>query len=229
MRINNLITTVPEQAIFDDYARWAPTHIVRKPPDAQFPNLPGPIDYVLETPVNAGQKRTSGIDMDLHWRLPANAFGRIELSLSGTYLLTYRASDFEDVAPGTADEATGNSALSRWRRYAALDWSRGPWGATLAHTLQSGYSECDPKTLDDFGHRNGRRHVEAYAIFDLLLRYQGVRNLKLQLGVRNLFDRPPPTALASSRFQVGYDPDVWRSARPHGPRIAALDLPLIAA
>jgi iron complex outermembrane recepter protein len=207
VRIDDLITVVPFDAIFNDYARWAPTLVVRKPPDAQYPNLPGPIDYIVQTPINAGQKRTSGIDLDLRWRLPASAWGRWALSLSGTYLLTYKASEFEQVAPGTADNVNGYGALPRWRHYAALDWSNGAWGATLAHTYQNPYTETDLKSCDSSGTNcTGRRTVASNSVIDLLARFEGIRKLRTQLGVRNLFDRAPPSAYATGGFQVGYDP-----------------------
>ncbi len=206
VRIENLITVVPLDAIFGDYARWAPTLVVRKAPDAQFPNLPGPIDYIVQTPVNAGQKRTSGVDLDLRYRLPSSGSGRWAVMLNGTYLLTYKASEFEQVSPGKADDAYGYGALPRWRHYATVDWSRGDWGATLAHTYQTSYSEIDLTTCDSSGVCSGRRQVGSNSIIDLLVRYEGVRHLKLQFGVRNLFDRAPPSAYRTGGFQIGYDP-----------------------
>ena len=60
-------------------------------------------------------------------------------------------------------------AISRWRHYAQLDWTRGGWGATLAQTFQNGYTE--PSDVDD----SGERRVGSYSIWDLQGRYTGSR------------------------------------------------------
>jgi iron complex outermembrane receptor protein len=207
VRIEDLIVTVPLDAILTDYGKWAPTHVFRRPADPATPGLPGPIDYLLNTPVNAGSKTTSGFDVDARWRSPAGPWGRLAVSVSGTYLLRYAASDFEAAAPGTADLATGKGALSRWRHYAAFDWSQGAWGATLAQTFQLGHTEYDYLTLDRAtGIFGGLRRVGSYSAWDLQARYTGLKNLTAGVGIRNLFDRDPPQSYGPSTFQRGYDP-----------------------
>jgi hypothetical protein len=57
---------------------------VRKPPDAQYPNLPGEIAYVIENLINAGTLQTSGIDVDLKLRAPPTPIGQFAFGLSGT-------------------------------------------------------------------------------------------------------------------------------------------------
>ncbi|MCM2328604.1 MAG: TonB-dependent receptor [Lysobacter sp.] len=206
VRIDDLITVVPENAIFTDYDRWAPTHVFRRPPDAANPGLPGMIDYVLGTPVNAGSRTTTGFDLDVRLRFPAADWGRIGVSFSGTYVLEYEASEFEAAGPGTADLVTGVGAISRWRHYATIDWSRGEWGATLAQTFQLGHEEADPRTCDPFtGRCTGTRRVGSLSVWDLQARYTGVKDLAVSAGVRNLFGRDPPAAYGPTTFQRGYD------------------------
>jgi iron complex outermembrane receptor protein len=207
IRIEDLIVTVPINAIFSDYARWSPTHVFRLPTDPAQPGLAGPIDYILATNVNAGTRETAGFDLDVRYRLPASRWGRFSASLTGTYVTEYEASEFEDAAPGTADLVTGIGAISRWRHYFALDWSWGDWGATLAQTFQLGYDEtdlttCDPATFVC----PGRRRVGSLSLWDLQVRYTGVKGLTASAGIRNLFDRDPPTASSAQTFQIGYDP-----------------------
>jgi iron complex outermembrane receptor protein len=207
VRIEDLLTIVPTDAIFSDYARWAPTHVFRKPPDAAYPQLPGPIDYILGTQVNAGSRTTSGIDLDVQLRFPPQPWGRVTGSLSGTYVLDYEASEFEGVSPGTADLVTGTGAIARWRHYAAIDWSQGAWGATLAQTFQNGHDEYDLTTRDpQTGVATGFRRVGSYSVWDLTGRYTGIKGLAATVGIRNLFNRDPPQAWASSAFQRGSDP-----------------------
>ncbi len=43
-------------------------------------------------------------------------------------------------------------------------------------------------------------------IYDLNVAYTGVKNLRLALGVKNLFDKNPPICVPmSNQFQAGYD------------------------
>ena len=208
VRIDDLITVVPYEAIlFTDYDRWAPTHVFRRPATPDYPNLPGPIDYLLGTPVNAGSRRTAGFDVDLRLRFPAAEWGQVTASLSGTYVTQYEASEFEAVSPGTADLVNGTGAIARWRHYATIAWSKGPWGATLAQTFQLGHKEYDLLTLDpDTFRYSGFRRVGSYSVWDLQARYGGIKGLTASLGIRNLFDRDPPQAYGPNTFQRGYDP-----------------------
>lgn len=206
VKIDDLITMVPLDAIQSDFARWAPTHVVRKPPQPEYPGLPGPIAYVDQTLVNGGRLETSGVDVDLRHRLPADDLGRFALGFTGTYIIDYAATDFTAASPGRADPL-GNGAISRWRHYASIDWSRGPWGATLAQNFQLHHDQADPLSCDPAtGACPGLRRVGSYSVVDLQGRYEGFRGLTLSAGVRNLLDRAPPLSVGSSSFQIGYEP-----------------------
>jgi iron complex outermembrane receptor protein len=210
--IGNVIATVGLDAIFHDYAQWGPSYVVRKPPDAQYPDLPGPIDYVVQTQTNVGRITTSGLDLNLRWQGRTTPLGKLSLNLDGTYVLDYQHKDFASLADASgvgtrADFANG--VIARYRQYAQLDWTRGAWGATLANTFQSGYRECDLLTLDENDRCTSTREVASYTVWDLQGRYTGFRNATLTLGVQNLFDRAPPLSNASATsgtFQAGIDP-----------------------
>jgi iron complex outermembrane receptor protein len=205
VKIDELLSIVPLGSIQDDFQRWAPTLVARKPPQPDYPGLPGPIDYVDQTTVNAGKLETSGIDLDVRYRFPPGDLGRFSVGLTGTYILEYKATDFTAASPGRQDPL-GNGAISRWRHYATIDWSRGPWGATVAQNFQLGYSEDDPLTCDpSTGTCTGSRRVGSYSVIDLQGRYTGVRNLTLSIGVRNVLDRAPPLATGGTQFQIGYE------------------------
>ncbi len=48
--------------------------------------------------------------------------------------------------------------------------------------------------------------MPSQALYDANVAYTGVKNLKLSLGVRNLFDKDPPMFIpTSNQFQAGYD------------------------
>jgi iron complex outermembrane receptor protein len=201
--IRNLITAISDSTIFSDFARYAPTQVVRGPVDPHFPNLPGPILFVLENTVNVGKQSTSGVDVDLTYRFPSTSVGRVTAKYNATYTLswkqqTFDSTDYPDFV-GQGGSLTGFQAIPRYRHYATIDWNSGPWGATLAQNFQDSYKEADFVT-------GGERRVAPYEIYDIQGRWSGMKNLTLKLGIRNLLDRAPPLSNQENTFQAGYDP-----------------------
>jgi iron complex outermembrane receptor protein len=206
---SNVIQTLSEQQLFDEFAHWAPTNVVRGPVDPAYPGLPGPIVSVFLGNENLGDLRTSGYDVDLQWRGHATSLGRFSFTFNGTYVTTYKL----DFGTGQFSSGLGNNEVNgpvpRWRHYGSVTWSNGLWSATLAQTFQSDYSECDQLTVDpdnSLCEGTGTRHVGTYNVWDIQGQYTGFKNTKLVLGIKNLFDRPPPFTQAGGGFSGGYDP-----------------------
>jgi len=209
VEVKNVITDFPEEEIFANYPRWASTRVVRRPPDAQYPNLPGTIDYLILNFVNVGKLQTSGVDANIEYRAPPTSLGQFTFALNGTYVFDYKQTSFDgtQLVSYAGKRGVLDGAIARWRHYAQLNWTKGPWGATLANTYQTGYSEPDLTTCDDEGlNCAGNRRVGSYSIWDLQGRYTGFQALTLTLGIRNLADTRPPVSNQSFDFQVGYDP-----------------------
>ena len=211
IEVRNLIQLFDPTSILDNAELLPPSFVVRAPPDAQFPALPGRIVQVVSIPTNLGQLRTSGLDADIRYRPPATSVGQFTFALSGTYVLDYRLTGANDTPfPAGAGQRGASGAISRWRHFATLDWTFGAWGATLANNFQLGYSE--PCILDPFdGHSLDAsgcmtRRVGSYSVWDLQVRCGGFANTTLTLGVRNLLDTAPPLTNQQGAFQVGYDP-----------------------
>jgi iron complex outermembrane receptor protein len=202
IRNRGVIGSLNEFDVFGNLDRYGTTNIVRGPVDPAFPNLPGPIETVVLVNENLGNLRTSGVDVDLAWRSSSSPLGLVAFRLNGTYVIDWRLrfGDVEIGGPGTSF----NGAMPRWKHYAALDWTRGPWSATLAHNFQTGYTEPD---FTQCGGDCGQRRVGDSSTWDAQLAYTGWRDVTLTAGVKNLFDRNPPVSYTGSgRFQVGYDP-----------------------
>ena len=143
VRVENTINRVPTDVILGpDHAVWAPGYVVRGPPDAQYPDLPGKIAYVVQYPTNVGTITTSGIDINLQWRGTETSIGRFSLSVNGTYVIDFSQSGYESASvPPSVGTRGLFGAIARYRQYGQLNWTSGPWGATLANTYQSGYME----------------------------------------------------------------------------------------
>jgi len=93
--------------------------------------------------------------------------------------------------------------IPRWRHFLSLDWRLAPWNLTLVQQYQRGYEDLT-------GNRppNPPHHVGDYSLFHLYGSYTMKENLRLTLGIRNLFDKNPPYSNVGGRsyFQAGYDP-----------------------
>jgi iron complex outermembrane receptor protein len=208
VEVRNVVDTLGIDTIFADPNLTA-AYVVRKPPDANYPELPGVIDYVVQYATNIGTLRTSGVDANLRWRGPTTAVGQFSADLDATYVLDYEHTGFASpAAPGKVGVRPDNGlgAIARYRHYAPLNWAYGPWGATLANTFQSGYEELNPLTCDADFTVCGTRHVSSYSVWDIQGRYTGFKNATFALGVRNLFDRQPPVSNQVTAFQAGIDP-----------------------
>lgn len=159
---------------------------------------------------NVGSAKVSGVDLDMNFR-EALVGGRVDLRLNGTYMIKY-----DQTTPGgtlskkvgTVVDPNGDPVLDadtggvilRWRHLLSATYSSGPWSYTLAQNWRTGY-EAGRRQID------GERHfVPSESLFDAQVAYTGVKNMKLSLGVKNLFDKDPPLYTpVSNQFQAGYD------------------------
>ena len=95
----------------------------------------------------------------------------------------------------------------RWKHYLSATWSTANWAVTFAQNYCHGYR--DGNDLDNNPHR-----VPAQSTYDALVAFTGIKNLKVALGARDLFDKDPPLFIpTSNEFQAGYDITQYD---PHG-------------
>ncbi len=189
------------------------SYVTRGAVDPAFPTLPGPIASIDQTNLQTGKTKVAGFDIDASWRFPLGELGRFTLGMSGTYFTQYDTENPDGSFTGGIDQinATTGGVVPRWKHYLSLNWTRGPWSATLAQNFQKGYhdipgtnEDTDPTTNPGFQ----PRRVGSYVTYDAQASYAGIERLKLTLGVRNLFDRDPPYTNSGGQisFQSGYDP-----------------------
>ena len=204
--LGNVIDTLQAEEIFANYSFWGPTNVVRKPPDPQFPNLPGEIDHLIENQINRGTISTSGVDADTEFAAPATPIGSLSFRLTGTYTLDYsRAGINTTLFPTGVGTRGPGGAIVRWSHVATLDWSSGRWGATLTQWFQDGYREVDFLSCNQNFNCPGTRRVRSYSLWNLQGRYE-IKSVTASLGIRNLLDTPPPVSNQGQTLQVGIDP-----------------------
>jgi iron complex outermembrane receptor protein len=97
-------------------------------------------------------------------------------------------------------DADSGGVILRWKHRLSATYSTGPWAVTFAQNFYTGYRTGD-RQID------GERHdVPDQSIYDLNVAFTGIKNLRLALGVKNLFDKNPPIFVpVSNQFQGGYD------------------------
>jgi iron complex outermembrane receptor protein len=199
-RIEKTNTIVsPEGLYFSDPAKYA-SYITRDP-KALSPAIPGFIVEIDGRLRNAGELKTSGLDLSLNWRGANTDYGRFSAYLNGTYVIDFEVADFAGAEPVSGvGKFAGDQVVQRWRHTAGVTFDSGPFSTTLTQTYYTGYE--DQKPLAD----GSMRQVKSYQLFDLTGSYQYSKALKFRAGVKNLLDTPPPVSNQVYSFLAGYDP-----------------------
>jgi iron complex outermembrane recepter protein len=180
--------------------------VTRGPVQPQFPTIPGPITQIDQRFLNIGKVEIAGYDINIKATSPATDFGRFSFNLDGTYYDKYDVQNTDGSFTGTVSNALGaavSGIVPRYKQYATVTWTRGPWSATLGNQYQSSYIDVGTD-IDD----NPRR-VSTLSLWDLYASYTGFKNWRLAIGVQNLFDKNPPFTNQQTTFQVGYDPTYY--------------------
>ncbi|MDQ2917583.1 MAG: TonB-dependent receptor [Casimicrobiaceae bacterium] len=205
---------IAQQTILADLAQFG--HLVtRGAPTPDFPNLAGPISAISQTYTNLTAVRLQGLDLEAAYRTPIQNWGRLSFNLNGTYYLRYDNKNPDGTWQGNVGTllnsviVTNTGIVPRWKHYVSATWDQGPWSATLAQTFQTSYTDsafADQLVADV---PSIPRTVGSLSIWDLQGTYSGFKNLKLTLGVKNLFDRNPPLTNQGFTFQAGFDPSYY--------------------
>ncbi len=190
------------ETILMDQARFGGL-ITRGPVQPEFPNIPGPILAVDQRFINLGEEKIRGFDIDMKGNLPPTPWGRFDFTYAGTYYQKFDVLQIDGTFGGFVANQLGASTSGvtpRFKHYATGSWTYGPYSATLGHTYVTSYVDVGTD-----GNDNPRR-VGNLSLWDLYTSYTGFKNLKLVLGVKNLFDTNPPFTNQQTTFQVGFDP-----------------------
>lgn len=208
IRINNYISTPTEQEIVDGFRRGDPAYAGLVTVDAS-----NNITSIIATTQNAGTADVQGVDLAANFRQSLNDYGKVDVSLNGTYM-----NKFDQTSPGgqlfgkvgtlvnniggtntAVIGANNGGVVLRWKHQLAGTWTYGNWATTLIQNYSTGYQTKD--RMD--GNPN---FISASQIYDMNLAYRGIKNAVFSVGVKNLFDKKPDTFVpVSNQFQSGYD------------------------
>ena len=170
----------------------------------------GDVDTIDQHLSNTGGAKVQGIDVDLRWR-ESYGSARLDVGLLGTYMikfdettpsgaLSHKISTIVDETGAPVSGAENGGVVLRWKHVLSGTWTDGPWAFTLTQNFATGY-EAGNRQID------GVRHfMPSLTIYDANIAFTGVKNLRLAVGARNLFDKDPAIFVpASNQFQAGYD------------------------
>jgi iron complex outermembrane receptor protein len=174
----------------------------------------GTIDHIVASQANRGQTRIRGADIAGSYRFPQTSIGTFDAKLDATWYHKYEFQSERDgpwlsnvgiiTNDGRYGSAGPNAGLAgmpqvnpRWKYTAALTYSTGDWKATLSQRFNSALTDMTP--------RDGSRltKVDKYSQFNVNVRYAGIRNTVVSLGVNNITNEWPPLT-ANSIYTGGY-------------------------
>jgi len=231
VKIDHAIITLDAQTVVNLAAAGNPVYAPLVTRDGS-----GNITNIVANNVNSGGVTTAGIDLDVKWQGLRTSAGQFGAELAGTWIQKYDLTTIDgtvqhsvgrttDPTDSAINAVTNGGLIFRWRHALTVNWKYGAYGLALTQNYQSGYrdappaiNDCDPTdyTPPDAPPlicHTGRR-VSSFQTFDLQGEYDGVKNMSLRLGLKNMFNRQPfPVTTNGIYFQTGYDP-TWYD--PHG-------------
>jgi iron complex outermembrane recepter protein len=155
--------------------------------------------FITDPTVNEGELFTKGIDVKGSYRVPMANMGSWLMSLEGTRLQSLQTTP----VPGFGSYdcvglfgATCGAADPKWRHVANATWNT-PWDG-LDINLRWRYigsQKSEQLTNNPFLAGNAYlplSQIPAFNYFDLTGTFNLAKNVRLQLGVNNLFDKAPP-------------------------------------
>lgn len=205
VNVTNILAQPSTQEVVSGFRRGDPAY-------ANLVTLSGnDIDTVKVIYANTGTADVRGVDLFALYRLNTGSTGKFDFSLNGTYM-----QKFDQTSPGgdlshkvgTIVDADGNPVLGaanggvvlRWKHALSTTWTLNKLAVTLTQNYSSRY-ETGHRAVDDV-----RNFISAQSLYDLNLSYKAVKNLNLNFGVRNLFNKQPEIFVpVSNQFQGGYD------------------------
>lgn len=147
--------------------------------------------------INIGEQSTNGIDLGGAFITELGA-GRLTLALTYSRLLEYERVELNSA--GTAfvtRDLAGEYEFPEDRALLSADWDGGGWGVYGSLAYIGPFEDTPDIDFDgtlDYD-TNESREVGSFTTLNLQLRYTGIENVKLLLGIDNAFDEEPPFAI----------------------------------
>lgn len=181
--------------------------VVRDTPTPQdvAAGIPGRLLQLDISRLNFGRLKTSGVDVEASYEF-GTALGRFTQRLSATWVNEFSAVDVPTTAPiERVGIANPSGSIPRWRVVGTLGWKNGGVGLSTTIDWLPAYMDANGSGL--IGRKLPARTLvdlqASFAMDELLGSSPLWDDLKLQAGVKNVFDELPP--FADIGFAIGFD------------------------
>jgi outer membrane receptor protein involved in Fe transport len=177
-----LPVTAADEAAF---AAWNAAH----PDDQRTPV--GAVDYVRDTYINISQRKVSGVDFGLNYKLPDTAFGSFNFKSDVAYLDTFEEQRDAESPKMQQLEING---LPRVRGVAGVSWKHRRYDAGLRANYIGHFKDTSAPTYEDGSYFDVKSWTTFNAYFGVKLGGDPKKGSYLRFGVNNLLDKDPPLA-----------------------------------
>jgi iron complex outermembrane recepter protein len=183
----------------------------------------GTTGFVTDALANVGELEEKGVDVDMAYSVPLQAFGKLHFAFNGTYINKYEVTPIEAQASTSyncagfygvtcsSTSAGAGTPVFHWRDTLRGTWST-PWmGADLSvawryfgpATLESlssnpNLAAAAGATIANGGISNTDAHIASFSYIDLTASVKLAEQVSLRLGVNNVLDKAPPVIGASN-------------------------------
>lgn len=131
---------------------------------------------------NAQSQQTHGIDLETRYRSTVEGLGRLGLQSVITQMFGFKKQTTPD---GQLDQLAGTWQYPKTRASTVVTLDRGTLNYTLVHNFVGSYDQY---------YQGPDLRVDSMSTFDAQVQYTGIKNVKLSLGGRNIFNKKPPFA-----------------------------------
>ncbi len=163
-----------------------------------------PLAYVSLPYDNAARFFAAGLDVTANYK-QKTAVGDFTLNYDATYYMKHGYQYFATAPVSDLGTYQDYGPQPRYRHGLTLAYARGPWNGSVTHNFTSGYIDFNDPGITVSAAYPAQREVSAYETIDAQVGWKGFKNLDLTFGIKNVFDRDPPTSRVTSNFQTGYD------------------------
>jgi iron complex outermembrane recepter protein len=207
----DVLQVISAQNIINNEALFA-SRVTRAAPTAADAALgqPGQITAVSSTFINFGRVINRSMDFTVDYSLPWDRFGRFRANVAASRSLEATRQVAPGQPPVVLDEDTGSPP--KWKLNAALFWTKGPWNASAFVWYLDGFKTNNAGSIN-VANSAAVIYYPTPAVTKLDLRagyefkrglWRGYgRNLRVNLGVTNVFDKKPPFSDTLWGFNAG--------------------------
>jgi iron complex outermembrane recepter protein len=183
----------------------------------------GTIAYATSGYVNTGSVKTTGVELDLSYRMNLGDAGKLKANLSFNHMISYEVESngvtYQLAGTHGPSVVSGDTGNPKNRAQFTLGWEKGPLTLTSTFNWVSSFSNLDPSVdvteckdatgvsgrtyfFPNVNNPNGETpanycRTASFLSTDINVQYKVNKNLTLRASVLNAFDRQPPIDVAT--------------------------------